>query len=114
MTNQDPGKETQIVDVKGRSVVVKELVDAQLLILAREARLARNPETDSERRLTAVARIMDILETAIVQETDQEYVLDLAAKGKLELKDMLDFITVFTDEEEKPRVRRGRQPAKRS
>lgn len=115
MTNPpDPGKETQVVDVKGRSIVVKELVDAQLLILAREARLASNPETEGGRRMTAVARILDILETAIVQESDKEYVLDLATMGKLEMKDMLDFLTVFTGEDEKPKVRRGRPSAKRS
>lgn len=114
MTNPpDPGKETRIVEVRGKSIVVRMLIDAQLLILAREARLAQNPETTSDRRLTAVSRIFDILESAIVQPEDQEYCVDLAVKGQLSLGDMTGFLNAFQDEDAKPKVRRGRPPAKR-
>lgn len=123
MTNPpDPDKGTSLgprdVDVRGRAVSVKMLTDAQLMLLGREARLARNPETDSERRLTAVARLFDILENAIVNPEDQEYCLDLTVRGQLELKDLTGFINAFNDdddeaEDRKPRVRRGRAPAKR-
>lgn len=117
MTNPpDPGKETRIVDVRGKSIVVKMLEDAQYLILAREAREARKPDIEPERRLVAISRIFDILETAIVQPDDQEYCVDLAVKGKLTLTDLLGFINAFADEDEvaKPRVRRGRPPTKRA
>lgn len=115
MTNPpDPGKETRIVDVRGKSVVVKMLLDAQLLLLAREARLAQSQDTESNRRMIAISRIFDILETAIVQESDREYCLNLAIKGELSLGDMLGFINAFSDEDEKPKVRRGRPPAKRT
>lgn len=104
------------VPVRGRDVEIKDLTDAQLLLLAREARLARNPDTESERKFTAVARIMDILETAIVKGEDKEYVLDLTVAGTLEMKDLLGFISVAEQAEDapKPRARRGRPPTKRA
>jgi len=114
MTNPpDPGKETRIVAVKGRNIVVRQLFDAQLLLLAREARLATKEETPNDRRLTAVGRIFDILESAVVQDDAREYLMDLTVRGDLELKDLMDFITVFSaEEEQKPKVRRGRYSAK--
>lgn len=114
MTNPDPGKETRLVDIGGRNIVVRELVDAQLMLLGREARLAMNQATDNERRLVAVSRIFDMLESVIVQDEDREYILDLTVKGKMTLGAMLGFISAFQDEEEKPRVRRGRAATKRS
>lgn len=113
-----PAKGTRDVDVKGRKIPVKMLTDAQLMLLGREARLARSPETDSERRLTAVARLFDILESVIVEPADQEYCVDLTVKGQLKLKDLTGFIDVFSEDSEEqieqPRVRRGRPSAKRT
>jgi hypothetical protein len=116
MTNpEDPGKETRLVDVKGRSIVVRQLNDAQLLLLGREARLASRETTNQDRKLSGIARVFDILESAVVQEEDREYLMDLTVAGELELKDMMDFITAFgTGEEDKPKVRRGRYATKRS
>lgn len=114
-TPQDPGKETRLVPVKGRNVVVRKLNDAQLLLLAREARLAQREDTEKQRRLVAVGRLFDLLESAVVQEEDRDYLMDLTVAGDLELTDMMGFITAFTDdnEDEKPKVRRGRPPVKR-
>jgi hypothetical protein len=114
MTQPDSGKDTRLVPVHGRNIVVRQLQDAQLVLLAREARLAQRDDTDSGRRMTAVARAFDILESAIVQESDRDYILDLTVKGQLTLEDLLGFITAFeSEQDEKPRVRRGR-PAKRT
>ena len=110
---EDPGKDTRIVSVKGRNIVVRQLTDAQLMLMSREARLAAKEDTDPSRRLTGAGRILDILESTVVQEEDREYLLDLTVAGDLELKDLMGFITAFQDEEEaKPRVRRGRYATK--
>lgn len=109
MTNpEDPGKETRIVPVKDRNIIVRQLNDAQLLLLAREARLAAREDTEQGRRLSAVGRIFDILESQVIHEEDQEYLLDLTVGGHLELKDLMDFITAFGEPATKPKVRRGR------
>lgn len=109
---EDPGKDTRIVDVRGRNVVVRQLTDAQLLLLGREARLSAKEDTDPTRRLAGVGRIFDILESAIIQEEDREYLMDLTVKGEIEFKDFMGFISVFGEPEPKPRVRRGRYAAK--
>lgn len=105
------------VDVRGRAISVKMLTDAQMMLLGREARLARRPDVDNERRMTAVARLFDILESVIISPEDQEYCVNLAVKGDLELKDLMGFVTAFADDDEEeepqPKVRRGKAPAKR-
>jgi hypothetical protein len=110
--SEDTGKETRIVDVRGRAVVVRQLNDAQLLLLAREARLASKDDTEAQRRLVAVGRIFDILESAVIQEDDREHLLDITIKGELELSDLLSFISAFSEDQPKPRIRRGRYAAK--
>lgn len=107
-TPEDPGKETRLVDIKGRNIVVRQLTDAQLLLLGREARLAAKEDVEQHRRLAGVSRIFDILESAVVQEDDREYLLDLTVQGELQLSDLMGFITVFGEEKPKPKVRRGR------
>lgn len=109
---EDPGKDTRIVDVRGRNVVVRQLTDAQLVLLAREARLSAKDDTDPNRRMAGVGRIFDILESQIIQEEDREYLMDLTVSGQLELKDMMGFISAFGEPEAKPRVRRGRYASK--
>lgn len=111
----DQGKETRLVDIRGRNIVVRQLQDAQLVLLAREARLAQKEDTEPGRRMTAIGRIFDILESAIVQDADRDYILELTVTGNLSLMDMTSFISAFeSEDDDKPKVRRGRAPAKRS
>ena len=112
--SEDPGKETRLVLVKDRNIVVRQLNDAQLLLLGREARLASREDTDQSRWVASVGRIFDLLESAVVQEEDREYLMDLTVAGDLELKDLMGFVTAFADDQEKPRVRRGRAATKRN
>jgi|SRR5262245_28042907 len=104
---EDPGTDTRIVPINGRSVVVRQLKDAQLALMAREAKQVQRNDVDEGRRLDAGARLFDILESAVVQDDDRTFVLDEITAGRVELKDLLEFISVF-GEEEKPKVRRGR------
>lgn len=109
-TSPDPGKETRIVDVKGRSIVVRQLVDAQMILLAREAKILKRTDMDGIRKMDATSRIFDILETAVVQQEDRDYLIDLTVAGDLTMGDLLEFVTVFATDPEKPKVRRGRPP----
>lgn len=116
MTNADPGLETRIVPVHGRSIVIRQLIDAQMMLLNRGARLLQRADLDKENKLATVDRMFTILESVVVQPEDREFLEDLMAEGKLSLRDMMSFISAFNEdqEEEKPKVRRGRPPAKRS
>lgn len=109
----EAGIQTRLVDLKGRMVVVRELKDAQQLLIQREAKVLQGDEAGKDRKVSAVANIYDILESVIVEPEDLDYLTRLNVKGELELKDMMAFVTVF-GEEEKPKVRRGRPPIKRS
>lgn len=116
MTSPPPeGNGTRDVDIRGRMITVKELTDAQMLLMAREARLAQQPDTESDRRLTSIARIFDILESVVINDEDREYLMDITVKGQLTLGDMLTFASPEAETEaEKPKVRRGRAPTKRA
>jgi len=106
--------ETETVDIQGRDVVIKPLNDAQLALMGREVRLMSKDTTPRERKLDAVSTMFTILESVVVSAEDKEYMNDLIIAGKLDLKALTSFVTVFTGEDaQKPKVRRGRAPAKR-
>lgn len=112
-TSPDTGRETRIVEVKGRTIVVRKLKDTQILFLNREAILLGRGGLPEERVKAGMRRVLDVLESQVVQEVDREYLLDLVALGDLELKDLMGFIQAFRDDDaepEKPKVRRGRRP----
>lgn len=110
----DPGNDTRLVDVKGRTVVVKQLKDAQLLLMSRDAQLLIKDDVTPAAKVEAGGWILDTFESAIVQAEDRAYVLKLVRQGELELKDFLGFLTAFQEPEvaKKPVVRRGRPPRK--
>lgn len=119
MTQADPGEETRIVPVGERSIVVRRVTPAQRVLLMRITRnLRRGVGDESEgadiRVMENTAKILDIIESAVVQQTDRDYMEDLIIERKLDLKEMVGFVTVFDREdaeEAKPaRVRRGRSP----
>jgi hypothetical protein len=114
VTEPDPGRETRLVELKGRQVVVGMLDGAQLALMAREARLLQKAEVDNARKIAGAARMFDILESMVVQDEDREFVADLIASGDLKLTDLTSFITSFKPEDDKPKVRRGRPPRQRA
>lgn len=109
MTQPDPGADTRLVEVKGRQIVVRQLGEMQLILMAREARLVKKEDLETGRRMDAVGRIFDILESVVVQQEDRDYLMDLTVQNQLEVSDLTGFISAFTDEAPaKPQVRRGR------
>lgn len=110
MTTEDPGRETRLIEIKGRQVVVRQLRDAQMVLLMREAQLVQRDDVENRRKLVAIGRLMDVLESAIVQPEDRDYLTNLNVAGDLELGDLFGVIKAFGEEKEpaKPVVRRGR------
>ncbi len=115
MTSPDPGRETRLVPVQGRNIVVRQLVDAQMMLLNRGARLLQRDDLDRDAKMATVDRMFTILESVVVQPEDREFLEDLMAEGKLNLRHLMDFVSVFNEDEpeEKPKVRRGRPAIKR-
>lgn len=109
MTQTEPQVKASMV-LKGRSMEVRRLKDAQLMLMAKEAQVVTRKDVSLERRLLGVTRLMDILESAIVNEADRDFITDLNIKGELELSDLTSVLNVLKQDEpeEKPVVRRGR------
>jgi hypothetical protein len=115
-TSPDTGRETRVVDVKGRAIVVRQLKDTQILFLNREAILLSRGGLADDRVKAGMRRVLDVLESQVVQDIDKEYLMDLVALGDLELADLMGFVKAFREDDaepEKPKVRRGRRPTVR-
>ncbi len=110
MTNPDPGRETKVIDLKGRSVVVRKLIDTQMLLLAREAKLLQRDDATGQQKLDSVDRMYRILQSALAQPSDRDYMEELIVTGDLDLRELMGFVTVFGEDsgDPKPKVRRGR------
>lgn len=107
MVAADPGRETRIVEIKERQVVVRQLTDAQFLMLGREARMLQSASVDGQRKIQSAGRILDILESAVVQQEDRDWLMDLVTVGDLELSDMSNVVKAFMEPDKKAAVRRG-------
>lgn len=112
MTSTDPGRQTQIVPVCGRNIVIKKLTDIQMSLLLRGSRILASDHVDNDQKLEMMEQMFQILDSVVVQDADKKWVLEQQIKGNLELKDMTSWVTVFGDEGEdakkKPTVRRSR------
>lgn len=85
------------------------------MLLAREAKVLQRDDLPVGRKLDGIDRMFRILESAIVQVSDREFLEELMLSGELDLRELISFVTVFQDNDasEKPKVRRGRTPVKR-
>lgn len=109
---EDPGTDTRIVDVKGRAIVVRQLKDAQLMLLGRDAALLQKANILPSKKVEVAGYVMDAFESTIVQEDDKDYVFGLIRQGELEMTELIKFMSAFHEEEapKKAAVRRGRPP----
>lgn len=109
MTEPNQG-ETRTINLKGQDIEVRRLRDTQLLLLTREAKVVTRAGADKERVLEAASRLMDVLESAIISPEDKDYFIGLNVRGEVELSDLMQVLTVFSEgpAETKPAVRRGR------
>lgn len=117
MANEDTGRKTQIVPVSGRNIVIKKLTDIQMSLLLRGSKILSSPNVEQEQKMEMMEQMFQILDSVVVQDDDKKWVLQCQIKGDLELKDMVEWVTVFKDEEDEdakkkqPAVRRGRTRA---
>lgn len=107
MTQTSP---VQTATVRGRSMQVRPLNELQIMLIAREARILTKDGVSGEKKLDAVATMLDVLETMIISDEDKEFVRELTIKGDISLSDIMGLVPQMfnVDTEEKPRVRRGR------
>lgn len=107
------------VEVKGRMIKVRPLIDTQAALMGREAakvsRLSRKIDGDNIDRdalmdvFSSMGRILDIIESTVVDPDDREFLVNQMATGNLAMKDITPLMK-FEDQEQNaaPVVRRGR------
>jgi len=103
----DNGRETRVVPVAGRSIVVKQLTETQMLHLMRHSKILASDQVDNELKIDSMDRMLKILNSVCTQDTDRDWLVEAQESGDVDLKDMIGWVNAFKDEE-KPTVRRGR------
>lgn len=100
----------ETIPIKGRDVPIKKLNETQMMLLVREAQIVRRTSQDSDRRLRGIARMIDIVESALLEPEDQEWLMDLAGRGRIDFAEILAIVAPFEEQAEAPvkTVRRGR------
>jgi len=107
----ETARETRVVEVRGRSIVIRALLETQLLLINHEAQILQRDDVPNQRKMKAMERMFTALVSLVVQPTDQEFLEDLMAEGSLDLRELVVFATSFFNEpEQTPKVRRGRPP----
>lgn len=102
----DDGRETRIVPVGGRNIVVRQLTETQMLHLMRHSKILSSSEVDVELKLDSMDRMLKILNSVAVQDSDREWLVEAQESGEVDLKSMMGWVNAF-QAEEKPTVRRG-------
>lgn len=93
---------TKTVTIRDRDIEVTILNETQQMLLIREAMVLRSPRQEVDRKMRAMATVVDIVESAVADEDDRDYFMGLATTGKLELREMLQIATAFEVEDGKP------------
>jgi len=114
-TPDEAGRKTQIVSVGGRSIVIRELTELQMMHLGRYANILQREDIATAVKLEAVEKMLNILHACVANEKDRELLVAAEEAGEVTLSDLVAFVKSSQAEEEpKPAVRRGRVTARRS
>lgn len=111
-------KQVYTADIKGEKIQFHAPTDTQLAFMGRAAIRADRAQRKELYRetITAVADMLDIVDSLFIEETDREYVAELMLKGQLEIEELMGAIEYArleaasnapTNGPVKPRVRRG-------
>lgn len=104
---EDQGRETRVVPVAGRNIVVRKLTDTQMLHLMRHAKILSSDAVENTIKLTSMDRMLVILNSVVVQETDKTWLEEAQESGEVDIQEMVGWVNAFNSEA-KPAVRRAR------
>lgn len=113
-TPEDAGRKTQVVVVGSKTIVIRELVDLQMMHLMRYANILQRDDVAVSDKLDAMTRMLNILNSCAVNDEDRAILTEAEESGEISLADMVSFVKAFQEPEDaKPVVRRGRVTARR-
>jgi len=116
--------ETRTVTILGRDIAVTQLNETQFMLMTREVQRVQRvvktdapiPKEDVTGILTSMSRILNILETRVVDQDDRDWLTDRMSDGDISVFDILPIIRAFYDEDDepvKPKVSRARPVRRR-
>lgn len=82
------------VTIKGREIPIRKLNETQMMLLVREARLLQSSQ-DVNRKLRSIALMIDIVESAIIDPEDQEWLMGQAGTGNISFGEILQMAAPF-------------------
>jgi hypothetical protein len=109
---EDTGRETRVVPVAGRNIVVRQLTDAQMLHLMRHAKILASESMANDVKMESMDRMLKILNSVVVQDSDRDWLVEAQENGDVELAEMTGWVNAFRTTDKVTVVRRTR--AKRS
>jgi hypothetical protein len=107
MTQAD---QTRTTSFRGRDIVLQDLLPSQHILMIKIARDLKRAGDSLEGSILDVAKLLDILESALPNPEDVEFIEDLIIKRQLDLKEIIYLLAGREEELAKPKVRRGRPP----
>ncbi len=105
---EDPGRETRVVPVSGRNIVVRQLTDTQMLHLMRHAKILASDAVENIVKIDSMDRMLKILNSVVVQDSDRDWLVEAQENGDVELSEMTGWVNAFKSESKAPVVRRAR------
>lgn len=105
---EDAGRETRVVPVAGRNIVVRQLTDAQMLHLMRHAKILSSDTVENTVKIESMDRMLKILNSVVVQDSDRDWLVEAQEIGDIELSEMTGWVNAFRSPNKAPAVRRGR------
>jgi hypothetical protein len=107
--------QTRKTSFRGKELELQDLLPSQELLMVKIARDLRRAANEGNNNILEAAKLLDILETALVNPEDVDFIEGLIIKRQLDLKEVIYLLAGKEEETEKPKVvRRGRPPKSRA
>jgi len=79
-----------------------------MLHLMRHAKILSSDAVENDLKLDSMERMLKILNSVVVQDTDRDWLVEAQENGDIELSDMTGWVNAFKSESKAPVARRGR------
>lgn len=100
-------RQTKVLSFGGRSIVVKQLTELQMMHLGRYSSILSSDEVETKEKLDCMKRMLNILHSCVAEQSDLDFLIQLEETGEVSLTDMLGFAQREAPAEP-VRVQRGR------
>jgi hypothetical protein len=78
--------------VAGREISVRPLNETQIMLIMREGSILRSDKVETERRMKGIATILDIIENAVTDADDLDFLMKEVSVGNVEFSDLLKLV----------------------